>query len=127
MEPTSDLDSLIEHLESDLSLFEPDQLRKRLETLDTLEAHFGNLDPALLLAAIDRTRIFDRADLFRNKLEAANAVIYNSIHDQIKQGVPPSRLRQWIERCSDKEKPQPGLSYDHLDELISGVLQASEP
>lgn len=127
MELISDLDRLIAHLESDPSLFEPDQLRKRLETLDTLDSHFGNIDADSLLAATDPTRIVARTDLFRNKLESANAVIYNSIRDQIKQGDPPSRLRQWMERCSDKEKTQPGLGYDHLDEMISGVLQARAP
>ena len=127
MEPISDLDDLIKHIESDPSLFEPDQLRKRLETLDTLDAHFGNLDAELLLAAIDRTRILARAILLRNKLESANAAIYDAIRDQVVQRDSPSGLRLWIERCGDNGTPRPGLGYDHLDELISGVLKASEP
>ena len=120
---TSDPEILIAQVEADSSPFEPDQLRKRLEILDALDANFGSLDTA----ATDRTRMFARANLLRNKLESANAVIYNSIRSQIKQGAPPSRLRQWIERCGDKKTIQPGLGYDHVDELISGVLQTREP
>src|SRR5579863_451361 len=120
---TSDLNNLITRFESDPSLFEPDRLRKRLEILDTLDANFASHDAD----ATDRTRILARADLLRNKLESANAIIYNSIRNQVKRGAPPSGLRLWIERCGNNGTPQPGLGYDHLDELISGVLQASEP
>lgn len=124
---TSNLNNLIADLETDRSLFEPDQLRRRLEILDVLDAHFEMLDVESLLAATDRTPILARANLLRNKLESANAVIYNAIRDQVRQRASPSQLLQWIERCSDNGQTQPGLGYDHLDELISGVLQAREP
>jgi precorrin-6B methylase 2 len=124
---TNDLNNLLAHLEAEPSLFEPEQLRKRLEILDALDAHFENVDEESHLAAIDHTRILARANLLHDKLESANAVIYNAIRDQVLQGASPSRLRQWIERCSDNGKTQPGLGYDHLDEMISGILQASEP
>jgi hypothetical protein len=124
---TRGFDRFITQFDADSSLSEPDQLRKRLELLDALDAHFGNLDAESLLAATDRPRIFVRANLLRNRLESANAAIYNAIRDQVLQGASPSRLRQWIERCSDDGKTQPGLGYDHLDELISGVLQTLEP
>jgi hypothetical protein len=120
---TSDPEILIAQLEADSSPFEPDQLRKRLEILDALDANFGSLDTS----TTDRRRMLARTNLLRNKLESANAVIYNSIRSQIKQGAPPSRLRQWIERCGDEKTSLPGLGYDHVDELISGVLRASEP
>ena len=70
----SDLNSLIAHLEADPSLFEPSQLRKRIETLDALDAHFG--DPNADSSGSDRsasphprkspsrkTRICQRRDL----------------------------------------------------------------
>jgi hypothetical protein len=122
----SDLNSLIAHLEADPSLFEPSQLRKRIETLDALDAHFG--DPNADSSGSDRTRLLTRANLLRAKLESANAAIYNSIRNDIQQGDPPSQLRQWFKQCSGIEQtPRPGLGYDILDELISGVLQAREP
>jgi hypothetical protein len=125
---TSDPDNLILQLEADASLFEPDQLRKRMEALDALDAHFPDPDVETSLAATDRTHILARANLLRRNLESANAVIFNSIREQIQQNDAPSQLLRWIEQCSDNEEsPCPGLGYDHLDELISGVLQSSEP
>ena len=124
---TSDLDNLITHLEGDPSPFEPDQLRKRLEILDVLDARFGDLDTDSLLPATDRAHILARADLLRQKLESANVAIYNAIREEILQGASPLRLKQWIEQCGGDRKARPGLGYDHLDELICGVLNAREP
>jgi hypothetical protein len=123
---TSDLNNFIALREADRSLFEPDQLRKRMETLDVLDAHFPDAETSL--AGSDRVRILARANLLRHNLESANAVIYASVRNQIQQGDPPSQLLHWIGRCGNNEEtPHPGLGYDYLDELISGVLQAREP
>jgi hypothetical protein len=122
---TSDLDKLMVRCEADVSLFEPEQLRKRIETLDALDAYVEIPDPA---ASPDRTLILARASLLRTRLECANDTIYHSIRKQIQQGAAPSQLLHWIDRCSDNEKsPHPGLGYDVLDELISGVLEARDP
>lgn len=124
----SDFHNLVEHLEVDPSLFEPDQLRRRLEALDALDARFGDPGSETPFAATDRNRMFDQAKSLRAKLEAANAAIYKSIRRQIQQHEPPSQLLHWIDQCSGSEKsPHPGLGYDYLDELISGVLQVREP
>ncbi|HMG85953.1 MAG TPA: hypothetical protein VK574_09415 [Terracidiphilus sp.] len=125
---TRDFDRFIARLDADPSLFEPDQLRKRMEVLDALDAHFGDPDAETSLVATDRTHILARANLLRRNLESANAVILDSIRDQIQQSVPQSQLLHWIERCGNNEdSPHPGLGYDYLDELISGVLRAREP
>ncbi len=122
---TSELHDPIEQLEADPSLFDPDQLLKRIEALDDLDTHFGIPDAN---ASPDRTPILARANCLRAKLEFANAAIYNSIRHQIQQGIPPSHLLHWIERCSGNiNTPHPGLAYDILDELISGVLEARDP
>ncbi|MGA8086495.1 MAG: hypothetical protein WCA10_04265 [Terracidiphilus sp.] len=124
----SDFHKLVTHLEADSSLFEHDQLRMRIETLDALDACLGDPDAETPLAAVDRTGIFDRAKALRAKLESTNAAIYNSIRNQIQRGDPPLQLRHWIDRCADNAKTtNPGLAYDVLDELISGVLEAREP
>ena len=115
---TSALDKLIAQLEDDPSLFDPRHLRKRIETLDALDTFNEFPD----------TNILARASLLRTKLETANAAIYNSIRDQIRQGETPSQLLHWIDQCSGNENtPHPGLAYDALDELISGVLEARDP
>ena len=41
---TKDLQNLITQLEAESSLFEADQLRKRIDALDELDAHFGGAD-----------------------------------------------------------------------------------
>jgi hypothetical protein len=122
---TSALDKLIAQLEADPSLFDPDQLRKRFDALDALDAYFGIWDTN---ASPDRTHILARTNSIRTKLESANAAIYNSIRHQIQQRTPPSQLQHWIDQCTDDAKTtNPGLAYDVLDELISGVLQSREP
>ena len=115
---TSEPDKFIAQCEDDPSLFDPRHLRKRIETLDALDA-FND---------ISDTNILARASLLRTRLESANALIYNSIRRQIQQHEPPSQLVHWIDRCSDDQNsPLPGLAYDALDELISGVLEARDP
>ena len=124
---TNEPDNLIAQFEADASLFEPDRLRRRMEVLEQLDAWFGDADvqPS---AEPNHARIVGRAKALRGELESANAAIYHSIRDQIQQGLSLSQLLQWIQLCGDDQgAPAPGLGYDHLDELISGVLQLREP
>lgn len=115
---TSEPDNFIARCEDDPSLFDPRHLRKRIEALDALDA----------FNEISDTNILARASLLRTRLECANDAIYNSIRHQIQQGEPPSQLRYWIEQCINGDAtPPPGLAYDVLDELISGVLKARDP
>ncbi len=122
---TSELHNLIKQLEADPSLFDPDQLRKRIEALDALDENFGTPDAN---TSLDGMPVVASANSLRAKLESANAAIYQSIHDQIQHGGPPLLLLHWIDQCGDNENsPHPGLAYDPLDELISGILKAREP
>ncbi len=96
--------------------------------LDELDARFGHPNEYPSAAEPDHARIVEHANALRIKLESANAAIYRSIRDQIQQGLPPSQLLRWIQLCGDDQiTPAPGLGYDYLDELISGVLQLREP
>lgn len=128
---TGDLNRLIAQLETDSSLLEPDQLRKRIEILDELDAYFGDSDSA----AVAETELVERARAIQTRLEAAVSAIYHAIRSEVQrrsgvlqQGARPETLLRWIEICSDRnEMPPRGLGYDCLDELISGVLQLREP
>ena len=109
-----DSDNLIAQCEADSSLFDPDALLRRLAILDALDR----------ISHADQPQ--SRASHLRANLESANEVAYNSIRDQIRNG-DPAQLVYWIEQFAGADNPQPGLGYDHLDELISGVLDLREP
>jgi hypothetical protein len=119
---------IIEQVESDSSLFDPDQLRKRLDLLDELDASLANAEPESSIADSDNAAAYERVTAIRTRLEALNAAIYQSIRAGIQQSAGPYDLIRWIERCGYRNGiPRRGLSYDRLDELISGVLQLRKP
>jgi len=125
---TSDLDSVMARWEADSLLLEPERLHQRIEVLDELDACFGEAKIHTSTAAPDHAHIVERANTLRCRLEIANTAIYRSIRHQILQGDPPSQLLRWIQLCSNERgTPEPGLGYDDLDELISGVLQLRGP
>lgn len=111
----------IARLEANATLFDPEQLHARMEALDQLDAllpdaHSMRIDSQLA-----------RALALREKLEAANSAIYEAIRNQISAGCGAESLHKWIDHCRGAGTPQPGLGYDHLDELIAGVLALKEP
>ena len=121
------LHDLLAQLEADASLFAPEQLRKRIGVLDELDAHIGvDAEEAFMPLSADAA-IIRRAATLRRNLESANAAIYSVIREEIRQG-NAGGLRDWINRCRDGNyDPKPGLGYDHLDELIAGVLRIPAP
>jgi hypothetical protein len=125
------LHDLLAQLEADASLFAPEQLRKRIGVLDELETHIGvdlgvDAEEAFTPLSADAALI-RRAATIRRNLESANAAIYSVIREEIRQG-NACGLRDWINRCRDGNYyPKPGLGYDHLDELIAGVLRIPAP
>lgn len=115
---SADPREFITWLEADSTLFEPDQLRRRMEALDRLD----QLDDWTEEPSDPRT------GALRAKLEAVNAGLYHAIRGQIRNGDARSALLPWIERCTELPDREPaGLRYDGLDELIAGVLQLHEP
>jgi hypothetical protein len=124
-----DLHAFLCGLEDDSSLFEPEQLRERLIALDDLDSGFGGFDSADS-TSYTNSRIHNRAKALRARLEAADAELYQSVRSEIVQGGQPCILLQWLQGSASQNKstsPLPGLGFDSLDELMSGVLQLREP
>ena len=125
------LRDLLDELEMDRSLEDPDRLRQRIEALDRLDAYLldGQL-PALgeLSLATENLR---RARALYTRLEAANCSLYQEIRLEIQRGDGPGSLLHWLpsrtERSGDNAVLATGQGYDYLDELISGVMQFSTP
>src|ERR1700740_995175 len=73
---TMDLQELITHLEADWFLFEPDQVRRRIDALAELDAHVGGeLD-----FAVDA-----RVGAMRARIEAGNAEFYERVRREIRE------------------------------------------
>jgi hypothetical protein len=121
------LQKLIEELEGDVSLHEPNKLRQRIEALDRLDAF--NLEASPLVADSTRAATYHSAKALQAKLEAANLEVYESIRRDIQQGHVSNSLLQWIPKSAAGEDVlgiTNGAGYDYLDELIIGVLRFEE-
>jgi hypothetical protein len=118
---------LIEELEGDASLHEPNKLRQRIEALDRLDAF--NFELSALVADSTRATTYHRAKALQAKLEAANLEVYEAIRRNIRQGHGSTSLLQWMPKSgADEDVPgiTNGAGYDSLDELIMGVLRFEE-
>jgi hypothetical protein len=115
----NDPQQFVEQLETDPALFDPDRLRDRFDALDRLDAYFPLEDPG-------PTSLTARAQTLSARLEAINAVLYETIRDEIRR-VAASETLFRIASQAEKEEPSTDLGYDFLDELLSGVLQFEPP
>jgi hypothetical protein len=126
---TEDLRDFPGGLEAGSALFEPEQLRERLEVLDDLDAGFGS--PELGPFKNDRNEwIYNRVKALRTRLEAVNADVYQSIRSEIMHGAQQHTLLHWIQALASRKEtgsPDPGLAFDCQDELVSGILRFREP
>ena len=125
------LERLVRHLEEQPSLLEPDRLRERLEALDRLDAHLAflpDVSEGVAGAGWKDAEISLRGKAVCARLEAANGELYGAIRGEIQSGRGSDALRRWVRTCSEGAGGvASGAGYDHLDELISGVLQFEEP
>jgi hypothetical protein len=125
------LRTMIEQLEQDGALYEPDRLRMRLEALDHLDSWLmdGQLNPSAE-PAFDAD-LEARARLLCSRLESANAGLYNTIRKEIQMGAGTRALLKivpssWSAGHKDQSSPT-GEGYDYLDELIGGIFQFETP
>jgi len=110
----------------DSSLFEPAQLRERLDALDDLDTRFGDFQAEEFMSD-GHAQIPNHARALQARLEAVNTVLYESIRSEIVRGAPPQTLPLWIQASAPRVETAPGLGYDHRDEVVSGILQIREP
>jgi Methyltransferase domain len=124
---------LVEQLDNDTSLLEPDRLRERLEGLDLLDAYFPDTHHPVSDAEPNAAGLHRRARAVYARLEAVNFELYQSIRNEIQRGDRPDTLLWWARSSAEIEDvagPVNGIGYDYydyLDELISGVFQFEEP
>jgi len=118
------LQSLVDELEADASLHEPDRLRDRIEALERLDAF--NLEVPPPVAESPETATYRCAKALQARLDAANLKLYEAIRRDIRQGCGANSLFQWIPRLGldeDALRTPSDTGYDYLDELITGVLR----
>jgi hypothetical protein len=109
---------LVEELEQDRLLAQPDPLSRRIEALDRLEAY---LEEGPLAEA--GAEIYRRARALCDQLESVNCEVYRAIRREIQRGAGRETLLRWVRESEFAQ----GERYDYLDELIIGVLEFEEP
>jgi len=111
------LQALIEALEHDAGLRQPQSLRQRLDALDRLEllASSGAMRPELEQRLVRVQEDFD----------ALNAALYVQLRQDIRRGIMPALLARCMADTAHEEVT--GDGYDWRDELLDGVLQLSSP
>jgi hypothetical protein len=126
-----DLEELLDELDHNRSLSDPNRLRERLHTMDRLDAFRldGEVPEESELSSGDDSRL--RARSLYSQFEAANCALYEGIRREVQKGEGRESLLPWAPDgtvgggcAAGLEK---GLCFDYLDELISGVLQFPAP
>jgi hypothetical protein len=119
---TAALEKILGELEQDRLLSAPDQLRRRVESLDRLET-------GLILAPEHGDEraiaLHRRGEAMVAELEEANRALYQSVRGEIRQGRGAAALSAWSRELIGRYVS--GEGYDYLDALVSGVLQLDEP
>ncbi|GAB3351869.1 hypothetical protein [Lysobacter tyrosinilyticus] len=115
------LQTFLAELELNSALQDPHRLRYRIEALDRIDAWLPGMDS-------NDTALLLRARAACARLEAINAGLYQDIRDDIRSGRGPARMLQWIRTAgTDARQERSYEGYDHLDELLGGILQFDEP
>lgn len=110
------LHSLVEELEQDQSLEEPDRLSQRVDALDRLEVYLDSVQPS-------EAGIYQRAQALTARLDAANFELYRAIRREIQCGAGRDTLLPWVHKSGLAQ----GEGYDYQDELVVGVLRFEDP
>jgi len=124
-----ELQRLLHDLRNGMNLLLPEQLAKRLNALDELDAVIGDLDPGAL-EALPEPELIARAMALSSQFEAANQLVYQAARAEIAVLGNSPAMTHWLMelvRAGDADRPRPGLGFDLLDEFVSGVLQLRTP
>jgi hypothetical protein len=129
------LQRLVTEFENDPTLLDPRHLRQRLEALDRLDAHLTFAFSAVSPSDSIEPELHRRATAICARLEAANGELYAAIRSEIRRASRPGALLRWVHLSEDISPPASevaripanGMGYDHLDDLLCGVLQLEEP
>lgn len=125
------LRDLVSELEQDRSLYEPDQLRRRLEALDRIETCLFHMPRPESEAEIDQASALQhRVEAISGNLEVANHKLYQEIRAEIRRGDGAQRLLDWAriyDPAVHADYQLNGVGYDYLDALVTGVLKFDEP
>lgn len=114
-----ELPALLDRIESDPALHRPDQLRQRAQLADQLEFHLLALEQGAFGGPLRQ-----RAERARLALEAADAALYRAAREELRAGRGAQWLRQWQD---ETVAPGAEAGYDHLDQLVAGVLALEDP
>lgn len=123
------LERFLDGVGDTLNLQPTEQLVLRLNALDDLDAIIGNLDLGNLETCPD-PRTIARAKALRSQLEAANETLYYTARSEIALHGNSFTMHRWLlELAYDRnsERPRPGLSFDLIDEIVSGILRFRDP
>jgi hypothetical protein len=119
-----DIENLVAQCESNPFLLESSHLRDRFDALDRLDVLLGDQDASSFAPSAINPGAFRRAQLLRQRLEAINADLCHTIRAEVQQGGRPALLMRLLNEAAE---PAPGLSFDYLDEFLSGVLALEPP
>ncbi|MEO7433240.1 MAG: hypothetical protein ABIR62_14670 [Dokdonella sp.] len=106
-------------MERDDSLDDPDRLRGRAEVLDRIETCF----PRVFDCVAEHTDLDRRAIALRARLETVNRRVHDVLRDTLQAGHGGERLM----RLAMPHGPIDTEGYDHLDDLLAGVLPFAPP
>lgn len=124
------LQRLVAQLENDPLLLEPNQLRRRLEALDRMDAYFPDIAQSAFGTESTDADLCRQAKAICARFEAVNSGLYEAIRRDIQRGLGSDTLLRWVHAPPETEetaKPADGMGYDYLDELIGGVFQFEDP
>lgn len=119
-----ELENLATQCESSPSLLEPSRLRQRFDALDRLDGLLGDGDAVPAGPRAIDPESWRRLLTVRAQLEALNDALYRSVRTEVQQGSRPALFARLLSEDAD---PVGGLSFDYLDEVVSGVLAIQEP
>ena len=126
--PWHEIESDIDAIEENRTLFDQANFIGRVEALDRLEFHMlGRIQVAReSRPAKDWVNLKDRAERLRNRLEETNARLFRKLRAQIKSG---SLTGEKLKRELEKYGGDSGDSgrYDGLDVLVGGLLRLNTP